>query len=92
VSKYTIRVARNQFADLILIDSDQDFYSEDSGLDVVKDLLDNNLDYAIGVDSIPLERGIYECEISYEAYQSNHPLDPVEWDTEIYIESVKKLV
>lgn len=91
-STFTLRVAVTKHLEYVLIDADEDYSTEDAGLDVVHDLFDNTATDIEGIDEIPLERGLYEVKIKFVTFQSNHPLDPVEWDTFAGVLSVKKLI
>jgi len=41
--------------------------------------------------NLPKEPGLYKCQIRYHTFKCHHPLDPVEWDSSITIESCIKL-
>ena len=45
--------------------------------------------YKIG--NFPEEEGEYSCKMFTYSYQSNHPLDPVEWDLDIWFEDFNKI-
>ena len=98
MSKYTLRVARTSLETILIIDCDEDANAEANQFAVCGDLLedthisDYDYNFKMWEKEIPKERGIYEVVIEYESYQSNHYLDPVEYNTDISIESVKKLV
>lgn len=34
---------------------------------------------------------VYKCKIRWRSFQSNHPLDPIEYDTEVFVEDVEEL-
>lgn len=34
---------------------------------------------------------IFKCVIRWHGYQSNHPLDPPEWDLDIYVEDIEEI-
>lgn len=74
-------IATTQQNEVVLLKSDPDAIEqgvlEDCFLD---DYIDN------------LEPGkVYSCTIRWNCFQSNHPLDPVEWDVEVFIENLKEI-
>ncbi len=40
---------------------------------------------------VPTEIGLYSGELIIHSFQSNHPLDPEEWDMTIKIENIKNI-
>lgn len=69
----------------VLLDYFPDIFEHDlfDGLDLHENLTNS--------DEIPKEKGLYKCEIEAVYYQSNHPLDPVEWDCDVIIKKIKKI-
>lgn len=43
-------------------------------------------------DKLPVDNGVYKCDIKAVYYQSNHPLDPVEWDLDISIDNIELII
>lgn len=50
--------------------------------------LEDNLTDMKNAPNIP---GVYRCKVRYHVYRSHHPLDPVEYDANLTIESYKKI-
>lgn len=50
-------------------------------------MLENNLTEQ---KNVPIEPGIYNCDIHYISFRCNHPEDPEEWDVNVYIDNVIK--
>lgn len=70
----------------VLLDYQPDIFEYDvfDGLDLHENLTNS--------DEIPKEAGLYKCEIEAVYYQSNHPLDPVEYDCDVIIKNIEKLI
>ena len=40
-----------------------------------------------------LEAGkIFTCTVRWHSYQSNHPLDPIEYDTDVFFEDIREVL
>ena len=65
-------------------------------IDVDPDLTDSDFfdgeymeDNITNDKDLPDEPGIYSETIEINSYQSNHPLDPIEWDCDVNISNIK---
>lgn len=43
-------------------------------------------------EETPKEEGVYTALMTVNSFQSNHPLDPVEWDMTITFDKVERVV
>lgn len=74
-------IATTQQGGVMLIRSEPDIID----LDVVADCyLDDYIE--------SLQPGkVYKCTIRWHTYQSNHPLDPIEYDMDVFIENLEEI-
>lgn len=82
--KYEIRFIKHQFDEPMLISGDIAWYIDDIGSAYLHDLFDKKT-----MTSIPSENGVYSAELWVQSYRSNHPLDPEEWDMNMWLENIK---
>lgn len=57
------------------------------------DFFDGNLleDNITKHEMIPTDMGYYVADLMIHSFQSNHPLDPIEYDCEVWLENVEIL-
>jgi len=80
--QYKILFAIGKFSKPILNYNDNiNWLIEEIGDDIGGYFLKNEKD-------LPTEIGLYTGLLTIHSYQSNHPLDPVEWDTDITISGI----
>ena len=62
-----------------LIKTENNFEEAFDGSDLEDNLTDSK--------QLPKEAGIYKCVIRYHSFKCNIPIDPEEWDCNVFIES-----
>lgn len=78
---------------LVAVPFDKSFALIVEASEVIQEVFDGPYleDNLTDMSNVPKEPGVYKCLLSYHAYRSNHPQDPVEWDADIFIKSYDKL-